>query len=191
MTPDTPLTLDGMAYMQGAMRLEGDRYIRDMNNDLTYFPLADDYDLIRWMQENITGTPVIMEGRGTGEYTWQSRIAIYTGLPSVVGWRFHQTQQRTFDPQPRYVDLRVANVNGFYSTLDIPTAWRILQRYDVSYIVVGNLERAYYMPEALAKFDQMVDRGLLTLVYEQGTTKLYEVQRDALFGLNEVARGGI
>jgi len=34
MTPETPLTLDGMAYMQGAMRLEGDRYIRDMNNDL-------------------------------------------------------------------------------------------------------------------------------------------------------------
>jgi len=191
MTPETPLTLDGMAYMQGAMRLEGDRYIRDMNNDLTYFPLVDDYNLIRWMQENIMGTPVIMEGRGTGEYTWQSRIAIYTGLPSVVGWRFHQTQQRTFDPQPRYVDLRVANVNGFYSTLDIPTAWNILQRYDVSYIVVGNLERAYYLPESLAKFDLMVEQGLLKIVYEQGTTKLYEVQRDALFGLNEVAPGGI
>jgi YYY domain-containing protein len=191
MAPETPLTLDGMAYMQGAMRLEGDRYIRDMNSDLTYFPLVDDYHLIRWMQENITGTPIIMEGRGSGEYSWQSRIAIYTGLPSVVGWRFHQTQQRTFDPQSRFVDLRVANVNGFYSTLDIPTAWAILQRYDVSYVVVGNLERAYYMPEALAKFDQMVAQGLLTVVYEQGTTKLYAVQRDARFGLNEVAAGGI
>jgi uncharacterized membrane protein len=162
---------------------------------LGYFSLKDDYDVIRWLQENVQGTPVIMEGRSSAgsysEYHWNARMSIYAGLPSVLGWNFHQRQQRTFDPLPRVVSQRDANVNAFYTTTSIDTAWSILQRYDVSYIIVSSLEHAYYPAESLAKFDQMVTEGLLEVAYETGTAKVYRVNKDENFHLVEDARGGI
>ncbi len=188
---DVPLTLDGMAYMRYASQYEGDPELMALDPALSPFPLADDYELVRWMQENISGTPTIIEGGYVAEYRWYSRIAILTGLPTVNGWRFHQTQQRTFDPLPRLVDQRVANVNAFYVTQDIAAAWRVLQRYNVRYVVVGNLEHAYYPAAGLQKFDRMVTGGLLQIVYQKGDTVLYQVNADADFALVEDVAGGI
>jgi YYY domain-containing protein len=191
MGTDTPFTLDGMTYMQYSMLNEGDPLLINQNPDLGYFSLIFDYNMIRWLQENIKGTPTIMEGQSDREYRWESRVAIYTGLPAVIGWNFHQRQQRTFDPLPRLVQQRVANVNAFYSTPDIDTAWGILQRYDVGYVIVSNLEKAYYPATGLAKFIQMVDQGKLTVVYEGGAATVYQVNKDANFILAEDAAGGI
>jgi uncharacterized membrane protein len=188
---DIPLTLDGMAFMKYASQYEGDPDVLAANPQLAPFPLDDDYNMIRWLEENVKGTPTIMEGRASGEYHWEGRVSIQTGFPSVNGWNFHQRQQRTFDPLPRLVEQRVANVNAFYVTDDIPTAWSILQRYDVAYVVVGGLEHAYYPATSLAKFDTMVTQGLLEVVYDQGTTKVYKVKQDSLFPLVESVAGGI
>jgi uncharacterized membrane protein len=191
MSADTPFTLDGMTYMQYSMLYEGDPGILNSNPDLGYYSLKDDYDMIRWLQENIKSTPTIIEGQSDREYRWEDRVSIYTGLPSVIGWNFHQRQQRTFDPLPRLVFQRVANVNAFYSTSDIPTAWGILQRYNVSYVIVSNLEKAYYPDSGLKKFDQMVAQGKLAVVYKGGAATVYQVNKDANFALAEDSSGGI
>ncbi len=171
MAPETPLTLDGMAYMQHDA-------IQGENG--TWFSLEEDYALIRWMQENIAGTPVILEGQSAREYLWGSRISVYTGLPTVVGWNFHQRQQRTLEPLSRLVQHRILNVNTLYTTIDVYNTWVLLRQFDVRYIVVGQLELAYYPAEGLAKFDRMVEAGLLELVYEVGETRLYAVNPDAV-----------
>jgi YYY domain-containing protein len=192
MGSNTPFTLDGMVYMQYSMVADGDPIVLQDDPSLGYFSLKDDYDVIRWLQENVQGTPVIMEGRSLpSEYHWNGRISIYTGLPSVLGWNFHQRQQRTFDPLPRVVQQRDANVNAFYWTQDVNIAWGILQRYDVSYIIVSDLERAYYPSERLAKFDLMVKQGLLTEVYQQGAAVIYQVNKDSDFARVEDVPGGI
>ncbi len=165
MAPGMPVTLDGMAYMQYASQYEGSQLIIQNDPTKSPFSLNGDYNLIHWLEENVQGTPTIMEGRSEREYLWGSRISIYTGLPSVVGWRFHQTQQRTLNPLTRLVDQRLANVNAFYMTQDIGTAWGILRFYDVSYVIVGALERAYYPQSSLDKLDQMVQAGLLEVAY--------------------------
>jgi YYY domain-containing protein len=187
---DIPLTLNGMDYMQYAWLLEGDSGIAQIEQSLVRYPLAEDYQMIRWLQENVTGTPTIMEGQSDREYRWQARMAIYTGLPNVTGWRFHQTQQRSIDPLPRLVDQRVANVNSFYTTRDIPTAWRILQHYDVQYVIVGRLEQAWYPAAGLAKFDQMVEQGLLNVAYQFGESTIYVVNQDTQLALGEELAGG-
>ncbi|MCC6944973.1 MAG: hypothetical protein IT335_10385 [Thermomicrobiales bacterium] len=49
----------------------------------------------------------------------------------------------------------------------------LLDRYGVTYIYVGPLERAYYPESALAKFDEAVANGLLELVYDQNGVKIF------------------
>jgi uncharacterized membrane protein len=169
-----------MEYMKYAELYEGDPAVLQTNPDAAPFPLVDDYNLIRWLQEHIQGSPVIMEGRADREYRWEGRISIYTGLPAVLGWNWHQRQQRTFDPMPRLVQQRVANINAFYTTPDISVAWDILRHYDVGYLIVSDLEHAYYPRSGLAKFEQMVELGLLEVVYQEGDSRVYKVNQDAV-----------
>ncbi|MCY4526419.1 MAG: DUF2298 domain-containing protein, partial [Anaerolineaceae bacterium] len=164
MAPATGWTLDGMAYMRRALHEENGHELN----------LADDYALIRWLQEEVEGAPVILEAHGS-EYRWGGRVSIYTGLPSGRGWRFHQTQQRSLPQQSLFIDQRRANINGLYSTVDSDVAWEMLQFYDVRYVIVGGLERAWYPAEGLAKFEEMVGQGRLRRVFEQGQASIYEV----------------
>lgn len=177
---EQPPTLDGIEFMKYARQFEGNSALTEADPTLTPFSLEGDYQMIRWLQENVRGTPTIIEGQSTpSEYKWNARISIYTGLPSVIGWNWHQRQQRGLEPLTRFVELRAANVNAFYSTLNIGTALDILRHYDVEYVIVGALERAYYSSEALAKFEVMAEQGLLEIAFQHDGSTIYRVADDA------------
>ncbi len=69
-------------------------------------------------------------------------------------------------------------MNNFYNATDPAAALSILDKYDVEYIFVGALERAYYWPQGLAKFDQLVADGTLEEVYRDSTAVIYRVTND-------------
>ena len=167
MAPEAGNTLDGMAFMRYAEVLGGPQ------GDARPISLTGDYYAIRWMEENIEGSPVILEGLGWREYLWANRMSVYTGLPTVVGWRHHQAQQRV-GVDGEMVNWRRDDVNECYSTTDVSRAADILERYGVRYIYVGEYERAYYGARSLDKFDQMVERGLLQRVYDAHGVTIYE-----------------
>jgi uncharacterized membrane protein len=75
------------------------------------------------------------------------------------------------------VSDRIADVTTLYNTADIAQAVNILDRYDVGYVYVGTLEKAYSLPEGLAKFDQMAEAGLLSPVYQDAYARIFEVTR--------------
>lgn len=133
MAPSAPATLDGMEYMP---------YVTNYGEVGEQIDFGEDYDAILWMQENIEGSPVIVEAN-VPEYRWGSRITNYTGLPAVLGWRWHQTQQR-ISAANHGVDTRLFDITNFYLTQSVDEALDFLTTYDVKYIFVGGLERAYY-----------------------------------------------
>jgi uncharacterized membrane protein len=49
-------------------------------------------------------------------------------------------------------------------------AKKFLAKYDVEYIIVGDLERARYSPEGLAKFQNLIIDGSLNIVFGDNTT---------------------
>jgi uncharacterized membrane protein len=132
MAAQAPHSLDGMTYM-----LYSTYY--DISGPMQ---LAEDYHAIQWMQENVEGSPVIVEGN-TPEYRWGSRFTVYTGLPGVLGWNWHQRQQRGFGGD-NSVTERAIEISSFYADPSIEKAWDFIQKFDVSYIVVGQLEKQYY-----------------------------------------------
>ena len=158
---DAPHTLDAMTFMNYA-------HYDDFGQRLD---LSEDYRAIRWAQQNIKGSPVIVEAN-CSEYRWCTRFTIYTGLPGVVGWNFHQRQQRALTAQ--WVEERVAAVGNFYNSIDPKFTLDFLKMYDVKYVIVGQLERAAYTPEGIAKFAQF-DGTYWKSVYRDGNTVIYEV----------------
>jgi len=161
MNKDAPHTLDSMEYMAHSEFW-----------DTTVMDLSQDYRAIRWMQDNVEGSPVIVE-TNCPEYRWCSRFTIYTGLPGVVGWNWHQRQQRAFIP-PNLITDRVDAIGNFYTTTDIVYARDFLAKYDVRYIVVGQLEGIYYPGDGLLKFEQY-NGTLWKTVYSDMQTTVYEV----------------
>jgi YYY domain-containing protein len=171
-----PHTLDGMAYMPFATYYEDYTSVsentppdqRGLNMDL-----SQDYRAIRWMQENVQGSPVIVEANSRNLYRWYSRFTIYTGLPGVVGWEWHQQQQRALMPSD-WVTKRILDINQFYTTVDTDIAKQFLNLYQVRYIVVGQLEQVTYPGPGLDKFPTF--NGVLwNEVYRDANTVIYEV----------------
>ena len=70
---------------------------------------------------------------------------------------------------------RVNDVATLYGTTDIEVTQELLDTYDVTYIIVGDLERAYFEPVGLAKFEQMAQDGLLRVVYDREGTVIYQL----------------
>ena len=171
-----PRTLDGALFMLGDSLYNPDQppaYYTDEERKLN---LGIDYFGIRFMQDHVNGTPVIVEGHTT-EYRWGGRYAIHTGLPSVIGWNWHTRQHHSL-LGGEIVEKRIQQVNEFYDSEDIEIARIFLQRYDVSYIIVSDLERVYYSSAGLQKFLEMVQLGDLRVVYGDPAKELitiYEV----------------
>ena len=156
-----PLTLDGEAYVDGAV-------YEDIPGPID---LEADFEGITWLRENVEGTPVVLEAV-TPFYRWGGRVSVYTGLPAVLGWKWHQEQQR-WDYRWA-VEQRNYEVEFIYETLDAAEALRLLRMYNVRYVYVGQVERLYYPQDGLGKFEDELAEHLLP-VFRNGKTTVYRV----------------
>jgi uncharacterized membrane protein len=140
------------------------------------FSLRWDHEAIKWMQDNVQGSPVILEeGSARGnQYRWSGRFSIYTGLPTIVGWQWHQRQQRKAMDE-RVVYDRDDDVAAFYKATDLEQARTILRRYNVKYIVLGDMEKIYLGEIGLPKYSQLLADGTLRVAYQNEGTTIYEV----------------
>ncbi len=166
-----PITLNGLAY------LEADPTIVRLNEDGTEVtvPIGDDLALIEWFRENVEGTPTLVEWAGA-PYDWNARMAVYTGMQSVLGWDWHQKQQRwSFQS---LVDQRLQAIRALYLVADPDEVTRFLAAYDVAYVVVGTQELRFATPEALAK---LADHPALYPAFSSGEYVIYRVDRNALW----------
>ena len=169
-----PPTLDGMAYMKSATVQDASSEVTPANPGGATLRAFADYLAIRWMLENIQGTPVVLEA-SVPEYRWGSRVSKYTGLPAVLGWRWHQAQQR--GPYAPQVDGRLRDVQSMFNTTSTDVAQVLLSRYHVRYVYVGDLERAYYASAGIAKFASAP--ALFRSVYDADGVTIYEFLPEA------------
>jgi uncharacterized membrane protein len=128
----------------------------------------------------VSGTPVIAEA-SIGPYRCNgSRISSATGLPTIIGWERHQQQQR----YPETLPQRVADVRTLYTSADTEVKTSILRRYNVEYVVVGDLERLYPIANnectpsgseaGIAAFEAMLGTTL-EVAHATGRTTIYRV----------------
>ncbi len=153
--------LDGEGYLSRAV-------VRDQGQEIA---LAWDADAIRWLREHVAGSPVVLEA-SVPPYRWGSRVSVYTGLPTVLGWASHERQQRAAFPGDP-VGRRLETVRTIYTTPDVEAALRLLRRYQVRYVYVGPLERLYHGGPGLDKFE--ATPAHFERVYENPGVRIYRV----------------
>ncbi len=99
----------------------------------------EDRDIIEWFNSEVGDSPVIAEASIDQYRCGGTRISVHTGLPVVVGWVWHESQQRDWvDLRQRQIDLRT-----LYTSTDPQEKLSILARYRIEYVVVGDLEQSY------------------------------------------------
>ncbi|MEW6517368.1 MAG: DUF2298 domain-containing protein [candidate division FCPU426 bacterium] len=108
---------------------------------------------IEWLRRSVAGNPVVLEATG-GEYTDFARVSTFTGLPTVLGWAGHELQWRGNYDEP---GRRIPDIDTLYGSSDVAATQALLDKYQITYVFVGTLERQKYPEEALAKFTQLMD----------------------------------
>lgn len=102
--------------------------------------MPDDNKAITWLNDNVTGTPVVLEAPGDS-YTDYERVSVMTGLPTVLGWHTHEWLWKS---DLALLDARAADIQLIYTSADVNEVKALLEKYDVSYIYVGGLEKDKY-----------------------------------------------
>lgn len=126
---------------------------------------ANDYAAMDWLRRHAGSGELLVEATG-GQYSASARVAARTGIPTVVGWRGHEVQ---WGRNGELLAQREADVDRVYSTAVLAEALTILQKYDVTYVFIGNVERAKYPQPGLQKFD------VLQRAFAAGETMVYRV----------------
>jgi YYY domain-containing protein len=106
-------------------------------------------------------------GNSYGDFT---RIAMYTGLPTLIGWDHHVKQRGLSESE---LQRRKDAVRTIYSTTDAEQAHTLLRENRIALVVIGPLEHQTYPMAGLAKFDNH-EKGFKE-VYKQGRYAVFEV----------------
>ena len=147
-------SLDGLAYMQ------------------TSDPA--DYYGIQWLNNNIQGSPAIVEAVGP-DYSDYARISAFTGLPTIMGWVGHEYQWRVNwlnkDINATDFNRRQADVTSIYTSKSPGVVLSLMAHYQAQYLYVGPLEEETYLGADLHRFS-----SFMQVVYSARGVTIYKVK---------------
>lgn len=143
--------------------LNGIAYLSRYNSENSYIDIDGNLksylDAINWLNNNVEGNPVTLEVYGDS-YTDYNIVSAYTGLPTVVGWQTHEWLWRfhgivdedtdllisdpDYDVWDIYLDPRYNDVDIVYLTDDPEAVQYVINKYNIEYIICGNLEYNHY-----------------------------------------------
>jgi uncharacterized membrane protein len=133
----------------------------------TQYP--DDYAVVTWLRENVSGQKIILEAPGDS-YSDFDVISSYTGLATVSGWFVHEWLWRG---TPEFPQARVTDITKIYNSSDVSEVKNLLKKYDVSYVIVGTFERQKFPHLNESKFYQIASP-----VFSSGNTIVFQISPD-------------
>ena len=132
----------------------------------TDFP--EDVNGIRWLKENISDAPVVLEANGDS-YSEYERVSAMTGLPTIMGWYVHEWLWRG---DLADLNAKIEEIKEIYTSTDATRVKELLAEYNVSYIFVGSCERNKYG----ADLNNDLLKGLGEVVFQDSEYPTYIVK---------------
>ena len=132
----------------------------------TDFP--EDVNGIRWLKENISDAPVVLEANGDS-YSEYERVSAMTGFPTIMGWYVHEWLWRG---DLADLNAKIEEIKEIYTSTDETRVKELLEEYNVSYIFVGSCERNKYG----ADLNNDLLKGLGEVVFQDSEYPTYIVK---------------
>lgn len=130
---------------------------------------AEDGEIIDFLNEKVTGQPIILEAQGDS-YTDFARISANTGLPTVAGWWVHEWLWRG---SANVVGNRIQDIVEFYESKDIDKTIRLIKKYGIKYVIVSRMEKEKYKKLYEEKWEKIADRIFTS---SSGFGALYQIK---------------
>lgn len=132
-----------------------------------------DVEAAIWMQQNLSGWPVILTADGPN-FAFGGTVSAISGFPTVLGDQ--QAEQKMRPGWNSMVDRRAADVSTIYSGMsDWNLVAPLIDRYGVQYIVIGTEERLRFGDGILATAATAAEAGHLEHVFSTETLVIYRV----------------
>jgi len=132
-------TLDGLAYLSTAH--------------------PGDAEAIAYLR-SLSGVGGIVEAQG-GDYTYYARVSSFTGIPTIIGWPFHEYMWR--GDAGGWYGTRLADVRAIYE--DPASTIPLMRSYRMTHLYVGDPERERYSVRA--------GEAGLVLVYDRWGVQIF------------------
>ncbi len=146
--------------LQGEPTLDGLAYARTRD--------VAEVQAIDWLIANVPSRgSVVLEATG-GQYSQYGRVSSATGVPTVLGWAGHEVQWRGND---RLLRGRTEDVDRIYLAMDKAEVKPLLEKYGVTHVYVGRLERAKYPEPPLKAFS-----GGMDVAFQNDGVSIYKVR---------------
>lgn len=142
-----------------APTLDGERSIK---NEHPY-----EYQAIEWLRSK-NGTPVVLQASGYSS-AWTSYVSAFTGLPTILGWEWHEYQWRMNLTE---INIRRSDVEIAYISPDYEKIKSIIDKYNITYIYIGPVERDRY--KITPVFEK--EKEKFKLVFKNLEVEIYQVQ---------------
>ena len=130
--------------------------------------VPEDVNGIRWLKENISDAPVVLEANGDS-YSEYERVSAMTGLPTIMGWYVHEWLWRG---DLADLNAKIEEIKEIYTSTDETRVKELLEEYNVSYIFVGSCERNKYG----ADLNNDLLKGLGEVVFQDSEYPTYIVK---------------
>ncbi len=144
-------------YFKSYQGIDGEGWIKQ--------EYTDDWKGIEWLRKNIKRRPVVLEAVGES-YTKYARVSVFSGKPTVLGWRVHEWLWRGGFEK---VAERTEEVRVIYENTNSQEAENILEKHQVEYIFWGEKENEKY------DVDEKAIRDLGEVVFKSGKTEVIEI----------------
>lgn len=141
-----------------------------------------------WLNANEKRSVNICEAYGYS-YSDKCIVSAYTGLPTVIGWNVHEWlwhAKGTIDPEThawhddpvegspaKYINPRHADVDTIYHSSDEEEVRTLLHLYDVTYVIMGDLELSEFGEVNYTVLDKI---GEKVFTSSDGSLTIYKVQ---------------
>lgn len=115
----------------------------------------------------VPGDSVIVEAIGTA-YSNYGRVSSRTGLATILGWPNHEMVWRG---SADVYKGRPEDVDQIYTSKDATVVKGLLQKYGVSYVYVGDLEKGKYGPDVVARLATFMNKA-----FDNGDVTIFQVR---------------
>jgi YYY domain-containing protein len=138
--------------------LDGTAYYKRVNPDMM--------SAVDWLTNAPLGVMVEAVSPGGGSYSGYARVSTFSGMPTVLGWVGHVSQWRGGGEE---MGSRQNDITMLYTTESWEESVAIIEKYNIRYIYVGDLERSTY------NLDEGKFSDNLPIVFENNSTVIYEM----------------